>query len=139
MLLRLFFVFLQFLNNTKMKKTIILFAAIFALFLASCSSDTPDQVVDKFYHATQEKDYSKALTYTNLNDQEKDVLIEYLQNMGMVIYDYEVLGSNIDDGDTTALVYVHLATSNSINTDTSETEINIPCVKVGKHWKVLFF
>ena len=86
MLLGLFFVFLQFLNNTKMKKTIILFAALIAVTLASCSSDTPDKVVDKFYHATQAKDFSKALTYTNLTGPEKDVLIEYLQNMGMVIY-----------------------------------------------------
>lgn len=122
-----------------MKKTIILFAALIAVTLASCSSDTPDKVVDKFYHATQAKDFSKALTYTNLTGPEKDVLIEYLQNMGMVIYDYEVLGSNIDEGDTTALVYVHLVTSNSVNTDTSETEINIPCVKEGRRWKVSFF
>ena len=143
MLLGLFFVSLQIrnkcINDSNMKKTIIILAALFALFATACSSDTPDEVVDKFYHATQVGDYDKALTYTNLNGPEKEVLTEYLKNMGMVIYDYEVLGANIDEGDTTALVYVHLMTSNSINTDTSETEVNIPCIKDGRNWKVTFF
>ena len=71
-----------------MKKTIILFAALIALAMASCSNDTPDQVVDKFYRATQ--------------------------------------------------VYVHLVTAN-ITSDSSENEINIPCVKEGRKWKVAFF
>ena len=121
-----------------MKKTILLFTALFALLATACSSDTPDQVVDKFYHATQANDYAKALSYTNLNDAEKEVLVEYLKNMGMVIHDYEVLGSNIDEGDTTATVYVHLVTAN-INADSSETEVNLTCVKEGKDWKVAFF
>ncbi len=122
-----------------MKKNIIILTALFAMFVAACSNDTPDQVVDKFYHATQVGDYDKALTYTNLNGQEKKVLVEFLKNMGMSIYDYEVLGTHIDEGDSTALVYVHLKTSNSINTDTSENEINVPCVKEGHKWKVIFF
>lgn len=122
-----------------MKKNIIILSALLALFVAACSSDTPDQVVEKFYHATQVGDYDEALTYTNLNGREKEVLTEFLENMGMSIYSYEVLGSNIDEGDSTALVYVHLMTSNSIKTDTSETEVNIPCVKERRKWKVRFF
>ena len=51
-----------------MKKTIILFASLFAIVMAGCSSMTPDQVVDKFYKATQDKDFAKALTYTNLEE-----------------------------------------------------------------------
>ena len=121
-----------------MKKTILLFTALFALLAAACSSDTPDQVVDTFYHATQANDYAKALSYTKLNYAEKEVLVEYLKNMGMVIHDYEVLGSNIDEGDTTATVYVHLVNAN-INADSSETEVNLTCVKEGKDWKVAFF
>lgn len=121
-----------------MKKTIILFAALIALAMASCSNDTPDQVVDKFYRATQVQDFEKALTYTNLNDEEKEVITEYLKNVGMAIHDYEVLGSNIDEGDSTAIVYVHLVTAN-ITADSSENEINIPCVKEGRKWKVAFF
>lgn len=122
-----------------MKKIIILFTAVAALLVAGCGSDTPDQVVDNFYRATQSKDFAKAVTYTDLEEAEKEVLITYLENVGMTIYSYEVLGSNIDEGDTTALVFVHLETANNVNADTSVTEINIPCVKEGRKWKVTFF
>ena len=87
----------------------------------------------------QAKDFAKAVTYTDLEEAEKEVLITYLENVGMTIYSYEVLGSNIDEGDTTALVFVHLETANNVNADTSVTEINIPCVKEGRKWKVTFF
>ena len=121
-----------------MKKITILLTALMALMVAGCSKSTPEQAVDKFYHATQNNDYKTALTYTNLSDKEKEPLLNLLENMDMVIHEYEILGSNIDEGDTTATVYMRLVTANNINPDSSETELNIPCVKHGRHWKVKF-
>ena len=122
-----------------MKKTIILLASFFAIVMAGCSSKTPDQVVDKFYKATQDKDFVKALSYTNLEEPEKTQLITLLENMDMIIYDYEILGSNIDEGDSTATVYLRLVTANNIVPDSNESELNVPCVKVDNEWKVTFF
>lgn len=122
-----------------MKKITILLASLLAILVAACGSKTPDQVVDYFYKATQEHDYTKALTYTNLEEPERTQLVNLLENMDMTIYEYEVLGSNIDDGDTTATVYLRLVTANNIQTDSNETELNVPCVKQGREWKVTFF
>ena len=122
-----------------MKKTTILFTAILAILMAACNNNTPDRVVEKFYKATQAQDFEKALEYTNLEEPDRTYLATFLQNMEMVIYDYEVLGSQIDEGDTTATVFLRLVTSNNIVTDSIENELNVPCVKVGKEWKVTFF
>ena len=122
-----------------MKKTIIFFTALLALFVAGCGSSTPDKVVDKFYKATQAHDFATALKYTNLEEPERTQLINLLENMDMTIYEYEVIGSNIDEGDTTATVYLRLVTANNIATDSNETELNVPRVKEGRDWKVTFF
>lgn len=122
-----------------MKKTIILIASLFAIVMAGCSRMTPDQVVDKFYKATQNKDFAKALTYTNVEEPERTQLVTLLENMDMIIYEYEILGTNIDEGDSTATVYLRLVTANNIVPDSNENELNVPCVKVGRDWKVTFF
>lgn len=122
-----------------MKKTIVLFASLLAILVAGCGNKTPDQVVEKFYKATQAHDFATALKYTNLEEPERTQLINLLENMDMTIYEYEVLGSNIDEGDTTATVYLRLVTANNIVTDSNETELNVPCVKEGRDWKVTFF
>lgn len=122
-----------------MKKTIIFFVSLLAIAMAGCSSKTPDQVVSLFYKATQEQDFAKAMTYTDLDEPEREQLITLLENMDMTIYEYEVLGSNIDEGDTTATVYLRLVTANNISPDSNSNELNVPCVKVGKEWKVSFF
>lgn len=122
-----------------MKKTIILLVSLLAIVVVGCSRKTPDQVVAQFYKATQAQDYKKALSYTNLEEPEKTQLINLLENMDMVIYDYEVLGSNIDEGDTTATVYLRLVTASNISPDSNMSELNVPCVKVGGNWKVTFF
>ena len=75
---------------------------------------------------------------TNISDKEREPLVNLLENMEMVIYKYEILGSNMDKGDTSATVYLRLVTANNINPDSSETELNVPCVKMGRHWKVKF-
>lgn len=121
-----------------MKKTTVLFAVLMAMAFTGCVKSSPEATVDSFYQATQNNDYATALSYTNISDKEKEPLINLLENMEMVIYEYEVLGSNIDKGDTTATVYLRLVTANSLNPDSSATELNVPCIKIGRHWKVKF-
>ncbi len=122
-----------------MKKITILISAFMALSLLGCkSSNTPEQVVLDFYKATQENDFLKAMSYTNLAKEEQDQVIQVLDQMGMVIHNFEVIETNIDEGDSTAFVTLHLEVSNAYNPDTMRNDLDIPCVKVGNQWKVKF-
>jgi len=122
-----------------MKKITILLSALVALSFIGCNrSNTPDKVVLNFYKATQENEFEKAMTYTNLADEEQDQVIQVLNQMGMVIHDYKVLETNIEEGDSTAFVSLHLVVSNAYNPDTMSNDLDIPCVKVGNEWKVKF-
>lgn len=120
-----------------MKKTITLSAALLALMLAGCGKSSPEGAVEKFYHATQAKEYSTALTYTNLTDKEKEPLLDLLESLDMNIYEYEIKATQIES-DSTATVCLRLVTSNSLDADSTENELDIPCVKQGKEWKVKF-
>lgn len=122
-----------------MKKTTTLLAALIALSFIGCNrSNTPDQVVIDFYKATQENEFQKAMTYTNLAAEEQEQVIQVLDQMGMVIHDYKVIETNIEEGDSTAFVTLHLVVSNAYNPDTMSNDLDIPCVKVGDEWKVKF-
>ena len=50
-----------------MKKITLLFAGLMTLAVAGCVKSTPEQSVDNFYKATQNNDYTTALTYTNIS------------------------------------------------------------------------
>jgi len=121
-----------------MKKKIILLSVLATMFMTGCRQEPPETVVDNFYKATQTKDFEQALTFTNLTDKEKEPLLALLSNMDMEIYEYEIYGSNIDEGDTSATVYIRLVTSNKSNPQKEEVELNIPCVRQGRDWKVKF-
>ena len=122
-----------------MKKTAILLSALMALSILGCkNSNTPEQVVLNFYKATQDNEYQKAMTYTNLAEEEQDQVIQVLDQTGMVIHNFEVLETNIEEGDSTAFVTLHLEVSNAFNPDTMSNDLDIPCVKVGDKWKVKF-
>jgi hypothetical protein len=118
-----------------MKKYTIALAAACALFLASCSNK-PEEIVNDFYLANQSNDYEKALSYTDLPEEAQPQVIEYLESMGMVIHEYEILGTTIDEGDTTALVDLRLVTSNAFHPDSIFDQIKVPCVKDGRKWRV---
>lgn len=120
-----------------MKKITILLAALFTLAMTGCSSDSPEKAVDNFYKATQEHDFATALSYSNFPENEREQVIPYLEALGMTIFDYEILGSDIDDGDSTATVFLHLVTADG-NQDSVSADINIPCVLADNAWKVKF-
>ncbi len=122
-----------------MKKIAILFSALLMLSFLSCThKNTPDSVVTQFYQATQENNFQKAMTYTNLAQEEQEQVIQVLDQMGMVIHRFEVIETTIDEGDSTAFVTLHLVTSNAFNPDSNSSDLEIPCVKVGNEWKVKF-
>jgi len=122
-----------------MKKITILLSALLAFSFIGCkNNNTPEQVVLNFYKATQENEFKQALSYTNLAQEEQEQVIQVLDQMGMVIHSYEVIETNIDEGDSTAFVTLHLVTSNAYNPDTMSNDLDIPCVKVGDEWKVKF-
>lgn len=126
-------------QQINMKKTAILLSALMALSILGCkNNNTPEQVVLNFYKATQDNEYRKAMTYTNLAEEEQDQVIQVLDQTGMVIHNFEVLETNIEEGDSTAFVTLHLEVSNAFNPDTMSNDLDIPCVKVGGKWKVKF-
>lgn len=99
---------------------------------------SPEQVVDSFYHSVQAGEFAHALTFSTLDGDEADEVIDLLDNMGLNVCEYQVLGSTIDEGDTTATVQLYLSVTNALSSDTTASEIDIPCVKYGKRWRVQF-
>ena len=121
-----------------MKKRALTLAAIFALSLCGCSNDSPEKAVEGFYKASQEHDMMKALSYTNVDESEREQIAEIVNTMGIEIIDYEILNTVIDEGDTTATVELTLRATSAQAPDTIESTPHIPCLKTQSGWKVLF-
>ncbi len=121
--------------NSNMKKFTFAMAAACAFVLVSCGN-TPEEAVNNFYTANKANEFEKAMTYTDLPDEARPLVVEFLDSMGMVIHDFEVTGSTMGAGDTTALVDLHLVTSNAFNPDSIFDDIVVPCIKDGRTWKV---
>ena len=120
-----------------MKKTTILVTALIALFMAvGCKGNTPESVVNDFYTATQQNDYAKAMTFTTSSPKMSEVTIQILENMGMVIHHFEVINTDIEDGDSLALVTLHICSSNAKHPDSISRDIIVPCKKIKNDWKV---
>ena len=64
------------------------------------------------------------------------ILYHALDSIGMVIHTFEVTGSTLGEGDTTAFVNLHLVTSNAFFPDSIADDIIVPCIKNGRNWKV---
>lgn len=118
-----------------MKKNIFAAATLCTLFFVGCNNN-PESVVEEFYKANKANDFEKALSYTNIAKEEREEVIDILSDMGMVIHEYKVLGSTIDEGDTTATVDLHLVTSSAFYPDSLADDIKVPCVKSGRQWQV---
>lgn len=122
-----------------MKKRVISLATVLAFALCGCGNNrTPEEAVTNFYQASMENDIQKALENTNVDKAERDQVAEIVNMTGMEVLDYELLGSTIDEGDTTATVTLHLVASNAFNPDTLGNDLEIPCQKVDGQWKVKF-
>ena len=117
--------------------TLIISTVILAVVFCACSgSSSPKAVVNDYYKALKSGDFEKAMTYTDLPEEARPVVIEYLDSIGMVIHTFEVTGSTLGEGDTTAFVNLHLVTSNAFFPDSIADDIIVPCIKNGRNWKV---
>lgn len=122
-----------------MKKISIILATFLAFTFTACNNgNSPEKVVSNFYKYSQEDNLEEAMKYSNIPENEQPIIIQYIENMGMVIHNYEVLGSTIDDGDTTATVNLHLEASNAFNPDTLKSDIDVVCLKINGDWKMKF-
>lgn len=123
-----------------MKRIALVLCALLAFTLSSCGNkNTPENAVENFYKASQANEQEKALEYTNLSEEDRQHVLEFVDQMGMVIHEYKVLNSTIDEFDSNyATVTLHLVSSNAFNPDTISNDIEVPCVKVNGEWKVNF-
>lgn len=123
-----------------MKKTTTILCAALALSLAGCSrSKTPVEATSNMYQAIQNHQYEKALKYTNAEGEKREILLQTFQSFDYnQIIEYTILDTFDDCNDSTASVAVSLTTVNDSSPDTIRTDIDVPCIKQGRNWKVAF-
>ena len=121
-----------------MKKLIVIVLAVVAVFgLTSCKSSSPSKVVDNYYKALQAGDYQKAMTYTDLTDQEEiQKQIEKYQGFNVKIISYEVVSETIAEDGNTAEVEVKQSATSSFNSEPKEDSKTLKLVKVDGKWKI---
>ena len=125
-------------NIIVMKKLIVIVLAVVAVFgLTSCKSSSPSKVVDNYYKALQAGDYQKAMTYTDLTDQEEiQKQIEKYQGFNVKIISYEVVSETIAEDGNTAEVEVKQSATSSFNSEPKEDTKTLKLVKVDGKWKI---
>lgn len=119
-----------------MKKIIIIAAVIFITFsLSSCSHGSPKSVVDSYFNALQKGDYTTAMSYTTLNDEEIQEQAKKLEGLEFKVSEYEILDETINDDKNTATVQVKYKFTSLMG----ENEVNdkeIKLIKKDKQWKI---
>ena len=122
-----------------MAKKILPLAVIVLLALTSCTKNSPEAVADRFYDALQRSAYTEALAYTNVPAENLEQTATLIEKMGMHLYAYEVLSSEMEEGDSTAVVQASTVVTFDEGTDTVNASPMVRCVKVDGEWKVVFF
>lgn len=118
-----------------MKKHSLFIATLCIMLMAACGPK-PEEVVEEYYKAVQDHDYATALTYSNVPDSVRDLVIDILDSSMVTVHNYKVLGCTIDPGNTTATVDLHLVTSHLLHPDSISDNIKVPCVKSHHKWVV---
>ena len=121
-----------------MKKLFVILCAAIAVFaMASCSSSSPKSTVDAYYKALKAGDFEKALTYTDITDQEaiQDQLEKY-KGFDIKILDYEILSETVSDDGNSAVVQVKQSMTSSFNKEPKEDTKDLKLVKVDGKWKI---
>lgn len=121
-----------------MKTKLLLIAVLVCTILCGCKKGTPADAVEGFYKYAKTNEFEKSLTYTNVPDSLVKDVSELIGGMEMVIHEYEVQDTKMDEGDTTATVKVRLKVSNKYKPEPEETNPEIRCCKRDGEWKVLF-
>ena len=91
-----------------MKKLIVILCAVVAVFgLTSCKSSSPSDTVKAYYKALQAGDYEKALSYTDITDQETiQKQIAKYKEFDIKVVDFEILSENVSEDGNSATVEV---------------------------------
>lgn len=121
-----------------MKKLIVILCAVVAVFgLTSCKSSSPSDTVKAYYKALQAGDYEKALSYTDITDQEaiQQQIAKY-KEFDIKVIDFEILSEKISEDGNSATVEVKNTVTSSFNQEPEESTKELKLVKVDGKWKL---
>lgn len=121
-----------------MKKLIVILCAVVAVFgLTSCKSSSPSDTVKAYYKALQAGDYEKALSYTDITDQEViQKQIEKYKEFDIKVVDFEILSEKISEDGNSATVEVKSTVTSSFQEEPEESTKEMKLVKVDGKWKL---
>lgn len=121
-----------------MKKLIVILCAVVAVFgLTSCKSSSPSATVKAYFKALQAGDYEKALSYTDIIDQETiQKQIEKYKGFDIKVVDFEILSEKISEDGNSATVEVKSTVTSSFNEEPEESTKEMKLVKVDGKWKL---
>ncbi len=121
-----------------MKKLIVILCAVVAVFgMTSCKSSSPSDTVKAYFKALQAGDYEKALSYTDITDQEAiQKQIEKYKGFDIKVVDFEILSEKISDDGNSATVEVKSTVTSSFNEEPEESTKEMKLVKVDGKWKL---
>ena len=106
--------------------------------LASCNSaSTPTGVVKAYYDALSSGNYEKAVSCTELTDQEDiDGYAKKLKDVEYKVLSYEVLSETVSEDGENAVVEVKKTATSSLNKDPKESTDKVKLTKVDGKWKI---
>ena len=121
-----------------MKKLIVILCAVVAVFgMTSCKSSSPSDTVKTYFKALQAGDYEKALSYTDITDQEAiQKQIEKYKGFDIKVVDFEILSEKISDDGNSATVEVKSTVTSSFNEEPEESTKEMKLMKVDGKWKL---
>lgn len=118
------------------KLSIALMGILLVAVMASCNkAGNPSNVANNFYNAIIDKDFAKAVTFTNLDTADYDEGAAFIEMMMNDLGDdpaAKAVDQTIEDGDTTAKVKMNLCFYGD------STSIDVDMVKKEGQWKVRF-
>ncbi len=122
-----------------MKKLTVILCALVAVFcLASCNSaSTPTSVVKAYYDALSSGNYEKAVSYTELTDQEDiDGYAKKLKDVEYKVLSYEVVSETTSEDGESAVVEVKKTATSTLSKDPKETTDKVKLSKVDGKWRI---
>ena len=121
-----------------MKKLIVILCAVVAVFgLTSCKSSSPSDTVKAYFKALQAGNYEKALSYTDITDQETiQKQIAKYKEFDIKVVDFEILSEKISEDGNSATVEVKSTVTSSFNEEPEESTKEMKLVKVDGKWKL---
>lgn len=119
-----------------MKKLFVILCAVVAVFgLTSCKSSSPSDTVNAYFKALQAGDYEKALSYTDITDQETiQKQVEKCKGLDFKVVDFEILSEKVSEDGNSATVEVK--STESFEGETDEGTQQLELVKVDGKWVI---